>query len=97
MMYKEVGGWKDVMYVSPKQTKTDRTSHPGLLWTVSVNLKQICITETTKPVTIPDTVVTLLTNVKEIKLSDTLVHEMLVFQLNTTLSVKGDKITLIPQ
>lgn len=90
-------GWDDVISMSFKCYDKDVPLHNRLTWTVSVDLKQICIARGTKNLVIPPKAVTVTSNVlavqDELKLSDTLVDELLEFKFNATISNQGHQIT----
>jgi hypothetical protein len=90
--------FNDVLCVQFMQSKNDMAFQTRLLWSVSVDLKQIYISAETKSLSIPARAVTVKTNVKELrynhKLSDRIVNEILGFRFNATISNDGHKITL---
>jgi hypothetical protein len=91
-------GWDDVVCLHFEKLDENVLREDRLKWSVSVDLKQICITEATEHLVIPDSAITVQTNASEMKtkleLSDALVSEMLGFRLQGVISNCGHKVTL---
>jgi hypothetical protein len=70
----------------------------GLKWTVTIDLRKIVVSQTTKTFPIPETAITIQTNARELqtqlKLSDKMVNELLAFRLHGTMAYHGCQIIL---
>jgi hypothetical protein len=91
-------GWDDVICLNFEKWCENLACEDRLKWSVSVDLKQIYITQDTENLAIPDSAITVQTNVNEVKtklkISDALVTEMLGLRLHGVMSNDGHRITL---
>jgi hypothetical protein len=91
-------GWDDVICVNFDKWYDNLWCEHRFKWSLRVDLTQIYITDGMKELVIPDSAITVETNVSEVKtklnISDATVTEINEFRLHGVISNKGHKITL---